>query len=149
MCCSYRQIGTFLVVIFVSSSDIASFRLVDGKPVLDQPHTSASDRNKLNSSRKENLKMPTRQLLARRQDLDHPNYSHNTFLGGVLNRQRRACGSGYSTCCNSKCVKTSYIRDGDNDCGDNSDETSPAFQCDQISSSTYFLSCRMRALLQP
>jgi hypothetical protein len=39
------------------------------------------------------------------------------------------CASGYSWCCNGKCVDTDYIRDGDNDCGDGSDETSPAFQC--------------------
>jgi hypothetical protein len=39
------------------------------------------------------------------------------------------CSSGYSECCNGKCVDTDYIRDGDNDCGDGSDETSPAFQC--------------------
>lgn len=40
-----------------------------------------------------------------------------------------ACSSGFSECCNGKCVDTDYIRDGDNDCGDGSDETTPAFQC--------------------
>eukprot|EP00729_Bicosta_minor_P000347 gene347-15251_t len=39
------------------------------------------------------------------------------------------CTTGYSSCCNGKCIRTSYIQDGDNDCGDGSDESSPAFQC--------------------
>ena len=42
-----------------------------------------------------------------------------------------ACSSGYSRCCNSdKCIRTTWIQDGDNDCRDGSDETYPPFQCD-------------------
>eukprot|EP00729_Bicosta_minor_P017157 gene17157-19030_t len=48
------KVGTFLVVFFVSSSDIASLSLVDGKPVLDPPYASASDGNNSSSSRDEN-----------------------------------------------------------------------------------------------
>lgn len=36
---------------------------------------------------------------------------------------------GNSTCCNGKSVPTRFANDGDNDCGDGSDETSQAFVC--------------------
>ena len=38
-----------------------------------------------------------------------------------------ACESGRVLCCNRKCVRAGWIRDGDNDCKDGSDETTPEF----------------------
>ena len=46
------------------------------------------------------------------------------------------CSSGESKCCNGKCVDSDYIQDGDDDCGDGSDESSSPFQCSDSSSSS-------------
>ena len=43
--------------------------------------------------------------------------------------QTEACGTSESKCCNELCVPRNYIGDGEDDCGDGSDETNPAFQC--------------------
>ena len=154
MCCSYRQIGTFLVVIFVSSSDIASLSLVDGKPVLDPPYASASDGNNSSSSRDENSNVqkaipeyPVLKLLSgsnatkvhrklltgrsrRSYCISEPTsqcstscscpsgsskLSHSALSGGscyTCSASSSSCSSGYSLCCNKKCVDSDYIRDG-------------------------------------
>lgn len=44
-----------------------------------------------------------------------------------------ACSESEVKCCSSDvraCIPSQWVHDGDNDCGDYSDETSPPFQCD-------------------
>jgi hypothetical protein len=46
------------------------------------------------------------------------------------------CPLGHAECCSGGCILAQWIHDGDNDCGDYSDETYPTFQCDASTSTS-------------
>ena len=57
-------------------------------------------------------------------DADDDDYTYDYTYEYEYDDDGGTCSSGETKCCNGKCIDADYIRDSDNDCGDNSDETS-------------------------